>query len=139
MAQRPARIDPTARRCPVPMSPTAYRRVTCSLQVMTPPPAVGQWPMPLPPAPPPRGAPHPPLPIQTPVFFDLFVRCSVTALERITLRGFCSRLRCAQLGWRPRFARLPSGHPGRIGDLSAVVGALPSSHRTSVLPSVALR
>ena len=31
-----------------------------------------------------------------------------------------SRLRFAQLGCRPRFARLPSGHPGRFGDLSAV-------------------
>jgi len=90
MAQRPARIDPTARRCPVPMSPTAYRRVTCSLQVMTPPPAVGQWPMPLPPAPPPRGAPHPPLPIQTPVFFGFFgCRCGSVDSSWVTaLRGF---------------------------------------------------
>jgi hypothetical protein len=71
-------------------APTAYRRVTCSLQLLSPPPARWQWPVPLPPAPPPRGDPHPPLPIQTPVFFGFFVRCSVTALERITLRGFCS-------------------------------------------------
>ena len=95
--------------------------------------------MPLPPAPPPRGDPGGPISLRIPVFFGFFVRCSVTALERITLRGFCSRLRCAQLGCRPRFARLPSRHPGRIGDLSAVVGALLSSHRVSVLPSVALR
>ena len=73
------------------------------------------------PAPPPWGDPGGPISLQIPVFFGFFVGCVVTVLGWVGVWGFCSRLRCAQLGWRPRFARLPSGHPGRFGDLSAGV------------------
>ena len=81
-AQRPARIATHCPPCLVPMSPTAYRRVTCSLQLLTPPPAISSWPVPLPPAPPPVGVPHPPLPIQTPVFFDLPYRVRLPLSSR---------------------------------------------------------
>ena len=66
---------------PLPRAPPPDPVDTCTVQALTPlprPRAEARTPTP---APPPWGVPTPPISIQSPVFFDLFVFGAVTALE----------------------------------------------------------